>query len=270
MQKAIRILLVDDHQVVRDGLRHMLESELDMEVVGEAANAREAFPQMELLPPDVILMDIQMPGTDGLELTRQLRAEHPSCSVIMLTLYEEYREQAIEAGAARYLLKDVKRTELAQTIREVHRSKSWIEIRSGKLNRCPVQMIDGSGTMLEEVQLVVKPPVDLASLMKFTNQVEEMLHDNYAGIVHIVGSWDRGTVIKIRLRPTTLATLRHKLANMPDVITVEEEPEAEVCFSGLLKNLGGLRRSSTNPSKRICVTLKGTGMAREELAASPN
>lgn len=270
MKRDIRILLVDDHQVVRDGLRHMLESEPDMEVVGEAADAREALPQMELLCPDVILMDIQMPGTDGLELTRQLKAEYPYCNVIMLTLYEEYREQAIEAGVARYLLKDIRRTELAQTIREVHRSRPRIEMPSGKFNRYPGQIIDGSGTILEEVQLVVRPPVDLASLMKFTNQVEEMLHDNYAGIVHIVGSWDRGTAIKILVRPTTLATLRHKLANMPDVITVEEEPETGVRFPSLLKNPGGLRRSSTNPIKRICLTLKGTGIASGELAASPN
>ena len=129
---TIRILLVDDHQVVRDGLRHMLELEADMEVVGEAADAKEAFTQVELLSPEVILMDIKMPGVDGIELTRQLKEKQPSCSIIMLTLYDEYLVEAIKAGAAGYLLKDIKRDELTRAIRAVYDGRSLLNL---SLNR---------------------------------------------------------------------------------------------------------------------------------------
>jgi len=121
---TIRILLVDDHQVVREGLRRMLELEEDMEVVGEAADAKEALTQAELLSPEVILMDIKMPGMDGIEFTRQLKEKQSTCNVIMLTLYDEYLTQAIEAGAAGYLLKDIKREELIRAIRAVHQGRS--------------------------------------------------------------------------------------------------------------------------------------------------
>ncbi len=125
---TIRILLIDDHQVVREGLRHMLELEADMEVVGEAADAKEALNQVELLSPEVILMDIKMPGMDGIELTRQLKEKQPTCNVIMLTLYDEYLSQAIEAGAAGYLLKDIKREELVRAIQAVHQGRSPLNL----------------------------------------------------------------------------------------------------------------------------------------------
>ena len=121
---AIRILLVDDMQVVREGLRRMLELDADLEVVGEAADAKEALSQIELLSPEVILMDIKMPGVDGIELTRQLKEKHPSCKVIMLTMYEEYLTQASEAGAVCYLLKDLKREELIRAIQAVHQGRT--------------------------------------------------------------------------------------------------------------------------------------------------
>jgi len=125
---TIRILLVDDHQVVREGLCRMLELEADMKVVGEASNAKEALTQVESLSPEVILMDIKMPGVDGIELTRQLKEKQPSCNIIMLTLYDEYLTEAIEAGAVGYLLKDVKREELVRAIRAVHQGRSPLNL----------------------------------------------------------------------------------------------------------------------------------------------
>ena len=125
---TIRILLVDDQQVVREGLRRMLELEADLKIVGEAADAEEVLTQMELLSPEVILMDIKMPGVDGIELTRRLRDEHPSSNVIMLTLYDEYLTRAIEAGAVGYLQKDVKRDELLRAIRAVHQGRSPLNL----------------------------------------------------------------------------------------------------------------------------------------------
>ena len=128
MDPTIRILLVDDHQVVREGLRRMLELEADLKVVGEAANAKEALTQVELLSPEVILMDIKMPGVDGIELTRQLKQKHPSCNIIMLTLYDEYLPQAIEVGATGYLLKDIRREELVRAIRAVQQGRSPLNL----------------------------------------------------------------------------------------------------------------------------------------------
>ena len=118
--ETIRILLVDDHQVVREGLRHMLQPEMDMQIVGEAANIEEALTQVDLLSPDVILMDIKIPGMDCIEGTRKLKEKHPSCNVIILTLYGDYLTQAIEAGAVGFLLKGIKREELAMAVRAVH------------------------------------------------------------------------------------------------------------------------------------------------------
>jgi len=125
---TIRILLVDDHQVVREGLRRMLELEADFLVVGEAAEAKEVLTQVELLSPEVILMDIKMPEIDGIELTRQIMQKHPSSNIIMLTLYDEYLAQAIEAGAMGYVLKDIKREELARAIRAVHQGRSPLNL----------------------------------------------------------------------------------------------------------------------------------------------
>ena len=115
--KTIRILLVDDHLVVRRGLCRMLQQEMDMEVVGEAANVEEALIQVDLVSPDVVLMDIKMPGIDGIEGTRKLKEKCPCCNVLMLTFYEDFGTQAIEAGAAGLLPKTIKREELATAIR---------------------------------------------------------------------------------------------------------------------------------------------------------
>ncbi|MFC2034305.1 response regulator [Chloroflexota bacterium] len=128
----IRILLVDDQEVVREGLRRMLEFESDVKVVGEASDAKEALTQVETLSPELILMDIKMPGTDGVELTRQVKRKSPDCNIIMLTLYDEYLTQAIEAGAAGYLLKDIRRDELIRAIRSVHEGRSPLNLSLSK------------------------------------------------------------------------------------------------------------------------------------------
>ncbi len=126
--EAIRVLLVDDHQVVRQGLRKMLDGEKGIEVVGDAGSAEEILAEVELLSPDIVLMDIRMPGMGGIEATRQLKAKQPECSIIVLTLYGEYLPQAIEAGAVGYLLKNIKREELSQAIRAVYRGQSPLDL----------------------------------------------------------------------------------------------------------------------------------------------
>jgi DNA-binding NarL/FixJ family response regulator len=126
---AIRILITDDHAVVREGLSAMLSREKDFQVVGEAVNGREAIEKARELKPDMVLMDLRMPEIDGIEAMRQIKAEIPAMKFIILTTYDndEYIFKGIEAGARAYLLKDAPREELFKAIRAVNRGESLIE-----------------------------------------------------------------------------------------------------------------------------------------------
>ncbi|MER6119260.1 response regulator transcription factor [Streptomyces sp. NPDC001743] len=120
--KLIRVLLVDDHQVVRRGLRTFLEIQDDIEVVGEAADGAEGVARAEELRPDVVLMDIKMPGTDGIEALRRLRELENPAKVLIVTSFTEQRTvvPALRAGASGYVYKDVDPDALAGAIRSVH------------------------------------------------------------------------------------------------------------------------------------------------------
>ncbi|HEX6492068.1 MAG TPA: response regulator transcription factor, partial [Candidatus Dormibacteraeota bacterium] len=125
----IRVLVADDHPVVRHGLCTMLEIEDDMVVVGRAADGEEAVVQARETRPDIILLDVQMPNVDGIEALRRIRADNPEARVIVLTTYrnEDYIFPSLEAGARGYLLKDASRTELAAAVRAVHRGESLLD-----------------------------------------------------------------------------------------------------------------------------------------------
>jgi len=118
----IRVLLVDDHQVVRRGLRTFLEVQDDIEVVGEAADGAEGVARAEELHPDVVLMDVKMPGTDGIEALRILKECGNPARVLVVTSFTEHRTvvPALRAGAAGYVYKDVDPEALAGAIRSVH------------------------------------------------------------------------------------------------------------------------------------------------------
>ncbi|MGH3311558.1 MAG: response regulator [Streptomyces sp.] len=122
MADPIRVLLVDDHQVVRRGLRTFLEIQDDIEVVGEAADGDEGVARAAELTPDVILMDVKMPGTDGIEALRRLRGQDSAARVLVVTSFTEQRTvvPALRAGAAGYVYKDVDPEALAGAIRSVH------------------------------------------------------------------------------------------------------------------------------------------------------
>jgi DNA-binding NarL/FixJ family response regulator len=129
MTETIRLLLVDDQRLMRDGLRILLELESDFEVVGEVENGAQALTAYRQLSPDVILMDIRMPEMDGVEATRRLRETDPNAKVIILTTFDddEYVFEGLRAGALGYLLKDVSGDELADAIRKVAAGGSMIE-----------------------------------------------------------------------------------------------------------------------------------------------
>lgn len=122
----ITIMLVDDHPVVREGLRGMLEAEPDLSVVGEAGSGAEAVALARTTRPDVILMDLRMPETDGVWATERILAESSHPRVVVLTTYETDADilRAVEAGAAGYLLKDTSRAELAGAIRAAARGET--------------------------------------------------------------------------------------------------------------------------------------------------
>ena len=125
----IRALLVDDQALFREGLRTLLDLQIDIEVVGEAKDGREAIELVARTAPDVVLMDMQMPVLDGVAATRDIRAKHPNTQVIVLTTFDddEYVFEGLRAGAVGYLLKDVTSDRLAEAIRSAARGESFLE-----------------------------------------------------------------------------------------------------------------------------------------------
>ena len=118
----IRVLLADDHSVVRDGLRRLVDGSGDMTVVAEAADGRDAIRKAREVEPDVSVVDISMPGVDGLEVVRQILSTHPNLPILILTMHEEeqYVVRAIGAGAKGYITKRAAAEQLLQAIRKVH------------------------------------------------------------------------------------------------------------------------------------------------------
>ncbi|MEU2153412.1 response regulator transcription factor [Streptomyces sp. NPDC019396] len=152
--KGIRVLLVDDHQVVRRGLRTFLEVQDDIEVVGEAADGAEGVAQAEELGPDVVLMDVKMPGMDGIEALRRLRALDNPAKVLVVTSFTERRTvvPALRAGASGYVYKDVDPDALAGAIRSVHAGHVLLqsEVADALLSEDEPGTGQGRGTSLTE------------------------------------------------------------------------------------------------------------------------
>ena len=121
--EKIKLLLVDDHSLLRDGLRRIFSLHEDMEVVGEAADGQEACALAKAHKPDVVLMDINMPGMNGIEATRQIKREVPEASIIALTIHddEEYIYELVKAGVSAYILKDIETNALVEAVRKVYR-----------------------------------------------------------------------------------------------------------------------------------------------------
>src|SRR6266508_958133 len=125
----IHPLLADDHRIVREGIRQLLESAKDIEVVAEAGDGEEAQSLIEKLKPDVAVLDIQMPKASGIEVTRWVRAHLPEVGVLILTAYDDdpYVMAVLQAGANGYVLKTAKTEELIQAVRDVHEGKSALD-----------------------------------------------------------------------------------------------------------------------------------------------
>jgi DNA-binding NarL/FixJ family response regulator len=126
--ERIRILLADDHDILRDGLRALYEAVDGVEIVGEARTGREAVEQAERLEPDVVLMDISMPELDGVEACRRIRTHSPDCRVLFLTMHEaeEYLLRSVRAGASGYVIKRTAAGELLAAVRAVAQGETFL------------------------------------------------------------------------------------------------------------------------------------------------
>jgi DNA-binding NarL/FixJ family response regulator len=163
MQK-IEVLIVDDHTLVRDGIRALLALIADIKVVGEAANGREALEKVKKLAPDVVLMDLAMPIMGGLEATRRIRKRFPRTKVLALTQYEdrEYIVPTIEAGARGFVSKTAAFSELASAIQAVYRGGSFLSPMA-------------AAAVVEECQQKVAIEGEKDSYQHLTDREREML-----------------------------------------------------------------------------------------------
>src|SRR6185436_13591268 len=126
---AIRVFLLDDHEIVRRGVRDLLEAEDDIEVVGEAGTAEDAIARIPATQPDVAVLDVRLPDGDGIEVCREIRSAHPEISCLMLTSFadDDALFSAIMAGASGYVLKQVRGTDLVDGVRRVGRGESLLD-----------------------------------------------------------------------------------------------------------------------------------------------
>jgi DNA-binding NarL/FixJ family response regulator len=145
MSDPIRILLVDDQQLIRLGFRMVLEAESDMAVVGEASDGEEAVRAADRLAPDVVLMDVRMPNLDGIAATERIVAAHPAAGILILTTFDldEYAFAALRAGAGGFLLKDAQGPELVAAVRAVHRGDAALAPR---VTRRVIELVGGLPT----------------------------------------------------------------------------------------------------------------------------
>lgn len=159
----IRILIVDDHPIVREGLAAVLDAQTDMEVAGEAGDGDEAVRLFQQVEPDIVLMDLAMPGTDGVEAIRQIRSIDTSAKVVVLTAYDTDDRifQAVQAGARGYLLKGAPRDEIFRAIREVNNGGSLLEPAvAGKLLSRVGDILRGEG-----IEQLTPRELDILTLM---------------------------------------------------------------------------------------------------------
>lgn len=166
--KQITVLLAEDHTIVREGFRKMLELEKDIKVVGEASDGRQTIALVKKLQPDVIIMDIAMPLLNGLEATRQIRKLFPTAKVLMLSAHSDdaYVQNAIEAGALGFLLKQTSAHDVCRAIREIHQGKTLFSPAiSKRRDHLHPQTRDRSGVLHKKVAALTSREMEVLQLI---------------------------------------------------------------------------------------------------------
>ncbi len=158
----IRLLIIDDHEMVREGLKAMLAAEPDFEIMGDAANAEQAFELLERLRPDVILLDVRLPGVSGIDICRTVTERYPETAVLILTTFtdEILVAQCIQAGARGFIVKDIERFDLKRAIRAVARGEAAIDPKAAvavlaQLRRAQQVKQEPSPELLSPQQIVI-------------------------------------------------------------------------------------------------------------------
>ncbi len=207
MLVPIRVLLADDHPMMREGIAAVIERHPDMKVVAQADNGREAVNLYQEHLPDVVLMDLQMPGMDGLEAIVAIRAEYPTARIIVLTTYDGDEDiyRSLYAGAAGYLLKDSSRNDLLEAIRTVHHGKQLVtpeiaaklaqRIRRTELTARELEVLNQIaagksnleiGTLLSISEGTVKAHVNnILTKLSVTDRTQAVITAIQRGIVHL-------------------------------------------------------------------------------------
>ena len=208
-----RIVLADDHAILREGIRALLEDQSDMTVVGEAADGRKAIELARDLSPDIIVMDIGMPLLNGLEATRQIKHNFPQVAVLVLTMHdnEEYVSHILAAGASGYVLKRAASSELVTAIRAVAAGQSFlspavtkllIEGYMGRQLAAPV-MVDPFETLTarerEVLQLVAEGHTN-SQIAKLLNISIKTVKAHRSNLMQKLGLHDRGALIKVAIQ----------------------------------------------------------------------
>jgi DNA-binding NarL/FixJ family response regulator len=232
MTNPIKVLIVDDHLIVREGITSILEIVNDVEVVGEASNAEEALEQIEKLAPEVILVDLRMPGTDGIELTRLIKTSYPACKVIILTLFDQYVSEAIKAGAKGYILKDINLEGLVDAIKRVYAGEEvfdkqlqhtiGIEYESNNPAGTKSDSSDKDGVAVQanvhiynQLRVFILPPASISGSLSLTSIVEEAVSGEFK---QVEGTVSDGFAITFDLyKPLTIKEINTKVSTIPHI-----------------------------------------------------
>jgi DNA-binding NarL/FixJ family response regulator len=275
MAEDIRLVIVDDHQIVRSGLRKLLALQEGIRVVGEYSSPAEALARLPSVSPDVVLMDVKMPGLDGLAATRELRNRGLGCRVIILTMFDEYLTEALEAGAVGFLRKDVSEQELADAIRRAARGEMAVSASMENREAAPGEKVgagpqeDGaaSGPPVQRVTLRVVAPGGVPQATRFFATLIEHLN---ATLIQSAGNWDDGAHVRIGLpEAIPLPDLVTQVRKLPHVVWVEKRSEAPEDPHGLFRPLRRRPPHSAKGEVTLLAILKevetGVAGAREAL-----
>ena len=203
MNRKIKVLIADDHTIVRSGVRLLLDAEPDIDVVGEAVDGIEAVELVESWQPDVVLMDITMPGMDGMEATRHIKSEWPEVNVLVLTMHrrDEYLFEMLKAGASGYVLKGAETNELIHAVRIVSRGEVFLyPTMTRKLVQDYLERVTGGGETEE-------------SLTPREQQILRLLAEGYS---------NREIAKQLVISPSTVYTHRSSLMEKLDLSSRHE------------------------------------------------